>query len=82
MNDLIRPMLYDSLSLHLARVARRGQRAQRGATKTFRPPAAKSVDVVGPICESGDFLARDRPCRRPSAAICWPSSPPAPMDLP
>ncbi|MBW3535122.1 MAG: diaminopimelate decarboxylase [Gemmatimonadetes bacterium] len=25
------------------------------------------VDVVGPICESGDFLARDRPLRIPAA---------------
>lgn len=47
MNDLIRPSLY-------------------GAYHEIRPvrevPAAKSVtvDVVGPVCESGDFLAKDR----------------------
>src|SRR5208282_4542037 len=50
MNDLIRPVLY-------------------GATHPITPAvrdaanAAKQarVDVVGPVCESGDFLARDWP---------------------
>jgi len=47
MNDLIRPSLY-------------------GAFHEIKPvretPAAQSVtvDVVGPVCESGDFLAKDR----------------------
>jgi diaminopimelate decarboxylase len=47
MNDLIRPVLYD---------------ATHAITPAVRPAAAakpKIVDVVGPICESGDFLARD-----------------------
>ena len=47
MNDLMRPALYGSF--HPMRpVVERADRA-RGV-----------VDVVGPICESGDFLARDR----------------------
>jgi len=46
MNDLIRPSLYQS---HHEIVPLR--KADRGR---FWP------DVVGPICESGDFLARDR----------------------
>ncbi len=47
MNDLMRPALYGSF--HPMRpVVERGN----------RPRAV--VDVVGPICESGDFLARDR----------------------
>jgi diaminopimelate decarboxylase len=48
MNDLIRPALY-------------------GAYHDIRPAAEataarprETVDVVGPICESGDFLAKDR----------------------
>ena len=47
MNDLIRPSLY-------------------GAYHEIRPvrevPGAKTItaDVVGPVCESGDFLAKDR----------------------
>lgn len=46
MNDLVRPSLYGSHHT-IAEVVQHG-----------RP--AKMVDVVGPICESSDFLARDR----------------------
>ncbi len=46
MNDLIRPSLYNSY--HEIRPVREGARETIVA------------DVVGPICESGDFLARDR----------------------
>ena len=46
MNDLVRPSLYDSYH-------RIGEVEEHG-----REP--KQYDVVGPICESGDFLARDR----------------------
>ena len=47
MNDLIRPALYQA---HHAIVPLR-RRAKDQATV---------VDVVGPVCESGDFFARDR----------------------
>ncbi len=47
MNDLIRPSLYGSYH-HILPVQEDFERSK----KTF--------DVVGPICESGDFLARDR----------------------
>jgi diaminopimelate decarboxylase len=47
MNDLIRPSLYDAYHEILP------VREARG-----RP--ARTVDVVGPVCESGDFLAKDR----------------------
>jgi len=50
MNDLLRPTLYDAW--HSVE-----QVAQPAAQ---RPADAKSYDVVGPICESGDWLARDR----------------------
>jgi diaminopimelate decarboxylase len=46
MNDLIRPSLYQAHHEILP------------LRKTALPPAI--VDVVGPICETGDFLARDR----------------------
>lgn len=46
MNDLIRPSLYSSYH-------RIGEVVENG-----RDP--QEYDVVGPICESGDFLARDR----------------------
>src|SRR4051812_412190 len=47
MNDLIRPSLYDAHH-EIVPVARHSGRKQ------------EQVDVVGPICESGDFFARDR----------------------
>jgi len=46
MNDLIRPSLYDAFH--------QIQPVVRAARGTF------TADVVGPICESGDFLAKDR----------------------
>ncbi len=46
MNDLIRPSLYGAY-----------QRIEP-ALRRERPSTV--VDVVGPVCESGDFLARDR----------------------
>lgn len=51
MNDLIRPVLYDAT--HPVTTARRASTGQ--ASKKLL------VDVVGPVCESGDFLARDWP---------------------
>lgn len=47
MNDLLRPSLYDAFhDLWPVREAAGGQRIR--------------ADVVGPICETGDFLSRDR----------------------
>jgi len=46
MNDLIRPSLYGAYQ-EIEPVVRRGR-------------ASAVVDVVGPVCESGDFLAKDR----------------------
>jgi diaminopimelate decarboxylase len=48
MNDLIRPPLYDAW--HEVRTVRQGEDHAVGHV----------YDVVGPICESADFLARDR----------------------
>jgi len=50
MNDLIRPVLYDATH-PITPVTNRGAQAA----------GMKRVDVVGPVCESGDFLARDWP---------------------
>jgi diaminopimelate decarboxylase len=47
MNDLIRPCLYDAY--HEIEPAARPDR-----------PKALRADVVGPVCETADFLARDR----------------------
>jgi len=48
MNDLIRPVLYGARHPVVA--------AQRGAASGREQ---EIVDVVGPVCETGDFLARD-----------------------
>lgn len=48
MNDLVRPALYDSY--HRIEPAR----VDKASTETVH------TDVVGPICESGDFLGLDR----------------------
>jgi diaminopimelate decarboxylase len=52
MNDLLRPSHYASYH-HV------GPAEQHPERETI------TVDVVGPICESGDFLALDRPVERP-----------------
>jgi diaminopimelate decarboxylase len=49
MNDLLRPSLYNAYHEVLP------------AMLESHPTAAReTVDVVGPVCETGDFLARDR----------------------
>jgi diaminopimelate decarboxylase len=47
MNDLIRPALYQAHHDIVPLIRRKGARK-------------KIVDVVGPVCETGDFFARDR----------------------
>ncbi|WP_390905446.1 diaminopimelate decarboxylase [Occallatibacter riparius] len=46
MNDLIRPALYQAHHEIVPVMPRAGR--------------ARAVDIVGPVCESGDFFARDR----------------------
>jgi diaminopimelate decarboxylase len=55
MNHLIRPALYGSFH-RIWPVAAGGLEGEPGA-----PPLAGEADIVGPICESGDFFAKDRP---------------------
>jgi diaminopimelate decarboxylase len=64
MNDLIRPTLYESY--HFMWPVRAGV-APASRMRDLRVAGDETVDVVGPICESGDFLAKDRhlpPLRR------------------
>jgi diaminopimelate decarboxylase len=49
MNDLIRPVLYDATHAITPAVRDAGS-----------APKSSRVDIVGPVCESGDFLARER----------------------
>src|SRR5579859_7163434 len=58
MNDLMRPVLYGAVH-PITRVTRGGQRGGR-----------QRVDVVGPVCETGDCFLRD-----------WPLDPVAPGDV-
>lgn len=50
MNDLIRPALYEAF--HTILPLRKSQVTSR--------KSQEKVDIVGPICESGDFLAKER----------------------
>ncbi len=60
MNDLIRPSLYDAFHfIWPARTEERFVPATR--SKDLHVEGAEAVDVVGPICEGADFLAKDRP---------------------
>ncbi len=56
MNDLIRPALYHA---HHEIIP-----VRQPAKQSAKQPAGKSntitADIVGPVCESGDFFARDR----------------------
>jgi diaminopimelate decarboxylase len=61
MNDLIRPALYGAHHEIVPVVQSEIQgEAQREARSKNLPAKKEIVDVVGPICESGDFFARDR----------------------
>jgi len=53
MNDLIRPTLYQAHHEIVPVVERRGRRIV--------------ADIVGPVCETGDFFARDREILEPQA---------------
>lgn len=55
MNDLMRPALYEAW--HGVEVVNPGQ------------AEAVTVDVVGPVCESGDWLARERTLALPDDAV-------------
>jgi len=57
MNDLIRPTLYEAY--HFVWPVRAAL-APPNRRSSLRTPGDEKVDVVGPICESGDYLAKDR----------------------
>ncbi len=59
MNDLIRPTLYDSFHRIWPVAPAAGFPAPPEDYEEDIPGTDKN-DVVGPVCESGDFLARDR----------------------
>lgn len=59
MTDLIRPSLYGAF--HFAWPVRpAGGAVPPDRSGEVKLPGSKLVDMVGPVCESGDFLAKDR----------------------
>jgi diaminopimelate decarboxylase len=56
MNDLIRPTLYESYHF----IWPTAGTTPPNRTSTLRVDGDEKVDIVGPICESGDYLAKDR----------------------
>ena len=66
MNDLIRPTLYDSFH-RIWPVLPAAAFPAPPTDYEAEIPGTQKVDVVGPVCESGDFLAKGRalpPMRR------------------
>jgi diaminopimelate decarboxylase len=59
MNDLIRPTLYDSFH-RIWPVAPAAGCPAPPEDYEAEIAGTRKVDVVGPVCESGDFLAKDR----------------------
>ena len=59
MNDLIRPTLYESYHF-IWPVDVSGSCPPENRQSTLRTANDEKVDVVGPVCESGDYLAKDR----------------------
>lgn len=54
MNDLIRPTLYEGYHYIWPTHVPTNRR------EDFTTPDSEVVDIVGPVCESGDFMAKDR----------------------
>ena len=61
MNDLIRPALYHSYH-EIVPVEQPNCKASATAdvTATNKSKSLEKIDIVGPVCESGDFFALDR----------------------
>jgi diaminopimelate decarboxylase len=60
MNDLIRPTLYESYHFVWPVKPDAGNVPDQ-RNRALEPRGGETVDVVGPICESGDYLAKNRP---------------------
>ena len=59
MNDLLRPSIYSAWHTIVNTV-------ERTDTDT------QTYDIVGPVCESGDFLGKDRSLSPFRKGIYWP----------
>lgn len=59
MNDLIRPTLYEAFH-RIWPVVPAGSAPAMPENFESEIPGTELIDVVGPVCETGDFFARDR----------------------
>ncbi|MCL4523136.1 MAG: diaminopimelate decarboxylase [Acidobacteria bacterium] len=59
MNDMLRPALYGAV--HPITIAAHVAAAFRPASVAARPAVPARVDIVGPVCETGDCFLRDWP---------------------
>jgi diaminopimelate decarboxylase len=70
MNDLIRPALYQGYH-EIMPVTKCGGTgsvpSQKSRADTEVVPPLNKIDIVGPVCESGDFFALDREMLQPRA---------------
>lgn len=65
MNDLLRPTLYEAYHRVWTADSPNGMPdIMRAEDEQYAGYETEIVDVVGPICESGDYLAKDRPIPR------------------
>jgi diaminopimelate decarboxylase len=60
MNDLIRPSLYDAFHF-IWPTTTESRFIPAVRSKELHVEGSEVVDIVGPICEGADFLAKDRP---------------------
>jgi diaminopimelate decarboxylase len=60
MNDLIRPALYQGYHQIVPVEQGRGDSANRPLSSKGMSQDLEKIDIVGPVCESGDFFALDR----------------------
>jgi diaminopimelate decarboxylase len=60
MNDLIRPTLYDAYHFIWPVKPADAKNVPAARDEDLVPADGETVDIVGPICESGDYLAKNR----------------------
>jgi diaminopimelate decarboxylase len=60
MNDLVRPSLYGAHHEIVPATPRKGLKSTKRQDARRQDAIRGVMDIVGPVCETGDFFARDR----------------------